>query len=71
MKTFIQWCEDRKFELPTFTETPPAQATKDESGSSKRAAVRSHAYPSLYGRGQYPKGYFTPIAADTLVYDQD
>lgn len=71
MKTFMQWCEERKLDLPTFTETPPEEEATTESGSARRAAVRSHAYPPLYGRGQYTKSYFTPTAADTLVYDKD
>lgn len=70
MKTFLQWCEERKLELPSFNETPPEEDATNE-GSGKRAAVRSHAYPELYGRGQYTKSYFTPTAADTLVYDKD
>ena len=71
MKNFLQWCEDRKLELPTFTETPPEEEATAESNSAMRAAVRSHAYPPAYGRGLYPKGYFMPTAADTLVYDKD
>jgi len=70
MKTFVQWLEERQLELPTFTEETPAEDATTES-STKRAAVRSHAYPPLYGRGQYTKNYFTPTAADTLVYDKD
>jgi hypothetical protein len=71
MKTFQKWCEERKLELPTFTETPPAEETKDESGGTKRSSVRSHAYPPLYARGQYPAQYFAPIAADNLAYNKD
>lgn len=70
MKTFVQWCEDRKLDLASIFETPPAENATSE-GSGKRAAVRSHAYPPLYGRGQYTKSYFTPTAADTLAYDTD
>jgi len=68
---FFSWCETKGFELPTFTEQPEAATPTSESGSGRRAAVRSHAYPDLYGRGQYPKGYFMPTAADTLVYNKD
>lgn len=61
MKTFIQWAEDRNIKLPGVE-------VKTE-GSTKRAAVRPWAYPELYGRGQYPKEYFRPIAADAVTYD--
>jgi len=71
MKNFLQWCEDRKLEIPMFQETPPGKESTSESNSAARAAIRSHAYPPLYGRGQYPKGYFQPTAADNLVYNKD
>ena len=71
MKTFFQWCEERKLEIPTVTETTPKEDAETSEGSGKRAAVRSHAYPELYGRGQYPKGYFNPTAADNMVYNKD
>ncbi len=60
---FFSWCATMGHEVPE----PPT----NESGSGRRAAVRSHAYPELYGRGQYPKGYFMPTAADNLVYNKD
>lgn len=43
-------------------------------GSTKRAGVRSHAYPSAYSRGQYigndgsNASYLTPHAADAAFY---
>ena len=70
MKTFVQWCEEKKYDLSAVLETPPQEDATTE-GSTKRAAVRSHAYPPAYGRGQYTKNYFTPTAADTLAYDKD
>lgn len=71
VQNFYNWLEEKGYKLPAFTEQPPAEDTTAESGSARRAAIRSHAYPELYGRGQYPKSYFTPTAADTLVYDKD
>ena len=68
---FFAWCEAQGHELPAFNEQPASKDATSESGSARRAAIRSHAYPAGYGRGQYPKGYFTPTAADTLVYDKD
>jgi hypothetical protein len=70
MNNFYKWCEEKGYKLPTINEQPPAADSTDE-GSAKRACVRSHAYPPAYGRGQYTKNYFTPTAADTLVYDKD
>lgn len=71
IQNFYSWLEEKGYRLPTFNEQPPSEKTTDESGSGRRAAIRSHAYPAAYGRGQYPKSYFTPTAADTLVYDKD
>ena len=68
MKTFTQWCEETNRKLPSLTEQPPTDNVSSESQSAMRAAVRSHAYPELYGRGQYPPGYFRPIAADAVTY---
>jgi hypothetical protein len=59
MKTFEEFCEERNFDL---------EAVVVEVSSGKRAAVRSHAYPASYGRAQYPKEYFRPIAADAAYY---
>ena len=58
MKTFEEFCEDRKFDLNTVLEV----------SSAKRAAVRSHAVPSSGGRAQYPKEYFRPGVADAITY---
>jgi hypothetical protein len=69
MKNFIQWVEEKNLgdELRKLVEQPANKDTKTE-GSTKRAAVRSHAYPELYGRGQYPEEYFRPTAADAITY---
>ncbi len=76
---FFEWCKKKNLD-PFFEETPaeevetdskaPEGDVKSESGSAKRAAVRSHAYPPLYGRSQYPPEYFRPIAADAPVYQE-
>jgi len=71
MKNFLQWCEERKYELPKFNEIPKEEEATSESGSSKRAVLRTHAYPPAAGRAQYPPGYFNPIAADNMVYNKD
>lgn len=58
MKTFIQWADDVKKELPVYKQ--------DEN--TKRAGIAYWAYPSAYaGRGYaYPDSYFMPKAADAL-----
>ena len=74
---FYEWCDKRK--LNPFLEEVPEKADTDSGGekgdvksegSTKRAAIRSHAYPPLYGRSQYPPEYFRPIAADAPVYQE-
>lgn len=59
MKTFLQWADNRGYELPEV-------AAIRESGSAKRAGIRG-AYPEGYVRSQYPDLYFTPGAADAPV----
>lgn len=57
MKTFLQWADNRKIELPEVN-------LKAEN--TKRSGIRG-AYPDGYIRSQYPDLYFTPIAADAPV----
>lgn len=52
MKTFMQWAEGEKLELPAVRE------------DTKRAGIAHWAYPDAYVRSQYPDGYFMPTAAD-------
>ena len=56
MKSFKQWAESKKLELPL-----------SEAGASKRQGIAYWAYPDAYMRSQYPANYFTPSAADALV----
>ncbi len=75
---FYEWCEKKK--LNPFVEEQPAEEVQTDAaapegkvkseGSTKRAAVRSHAYPPLYGRSQYPPEYFRPGVADAPVYQE-
>ncbi len=53
MKTFIQWAEGSKLELPIVEKTA-------------RAGIAHWAYPDGYVRSHYPASYFTPIAADAI-----
>lgn len=68
MKSFEQWCKEKKYVIPAVNEVPTPENAETSEGSTKRAAVRSHAYPPLYGRGQYPQEYFRPTAADAVTY---
>ena len=54
MKTFIQWAEEKRLDLPPLGE------------NTKRAGIAHWAYPSAYaGRGYaYPDSYYMPMAAD-------
>jgi hypothetical protein len=63
MDDFLTWCS--KNQLDT---TLPAAGQTVEEGSTKRAGVRSHAYPELYSRGQYTKAGLRPTAADAVTY---
>jgi hypothetical protein len=57
---FYKWMEEteKKLELPPLA----------EAGSARRAAVRKHAYPPIYGRGQYPDADNITHAADANFY---
>ena len=58
MKTFHQWCEEKKLELPVEKEGEPAT-----SENTKRTGL-SFNYPPAYIRDQYPKDhYFNAIKA--------
>ena len=61
MRDFDAWMKDNNKVKP---ELPPL----DEAGSVRRAAVRKHAYPPLYGRGQYPDADNITHAADANFY---
>jgi protein-disulfide isomerase len=56
MKSFKQWAESKKLELPLV-----------EAGAAKRQGIAYWAYPDAYMRSQYPANYFTPIASDALL----
>jgi hypothetical protein len=53
MKSFLQWAENSKLELPIMEKTA-------------RAGIAHWAYPDGYVRSHYPAGYFMPKAADAL-----
>ena len=61
MKTFTQWIEAQKLELPVFVDTKDGE--KATSENTKRSGISAN-YPDAYVRAQYPHKYFNPIAAD-------
>jgi len=60
IRDFHTWMQEteKKLELPELS----------EAGSARRAAVRKHAYPPIYGRGQYPDADNVTHAADANFY---
>jgi hypothetical protein len=76
MKTFKQWAEDSKLELPVFTDAPEGEqadtddkaekAKKPTSENQKRTGYSGN-YPPAYIGGQYPDQYFNPIKATAPV----
>jgi len=69
MRDFITWIKETKgaenLEQPIEAEEGKETTSEDSTG---RAGVRSHAYPPLYHRGQYPALAQTPGAADGAFY---
>lgn len=58
MKTFVQWAEKTKKELPVYAQ--------NEAGSTARNGIAHWAYPDGYVRSHYPDAYFMSRAADAL-----
>lgn len=60
MRTFTQWAEEKKLELPVLVDTKTGEVATGEN--TKRTGL-SYNYPDLYVRGQYPHKYFNPMKA--------
>lgn len=56
MKTFVDWAEETKKELPVY----------QLEEKTHRAGIAHWAYPDAYVRQQYPGSYFVPKAADAI-----
>jgi hypothetical protein len=54
MRTFLQWAEEGKLDLPLLTE------------KTARSGIAYWMYPDLYVRSHYPDGWFMPRSADAL-----
>lgn len=61
MKSFVQWLEANKLELPVFVDSEDGEKATAEN--TKRSGISAN-YPDAYVRSQYPHKYFNPIAAD-------
>ncbi len=60
MKTFAQWAEENKLELPVLTTAGEGEEATSEQKS--RTGVGPQ-YPDAYHMGQYPHKYFNPTKA--------
>lgn len=60
IKTFLQWAEEQKIQLPVVQDAPEAQPATTENG--KRTGLSAN-YPAAYAAGQYPHKYFNPVKA--------
>ncbi len=56
MKTFLQWADESKKELPNL----------EVIENTKRAGIAHWAYPDAYIRSQYPDQEFMTHAADAM-----
>lgn len=68
MPDFFDHCKE--LDLDPFYPEMGIEVPVNE-GSVKRAGVRAYAYPPQYSRGQYPREYFRPIAADAATFQSD
>jgi hypothetical protein len=56
MKTFYQWAEENKIELPVLTTD-----SKDATSENRVRTGYSANYPPAYVSAQYPHKYFNPV----------
>jgi hypothetical protein len=64
MKTFLQWAEENKYDLPVVTDTDEKKDATSE-GSYRRRIKFGH--PDAEGAAQYPQGYFAPGSATAFL----
>jgi hypothetical protein len=67
MKTFFQWVEAQKLELPTFTDAEDNKGTAVQEKAIRNIGPQ---YPDAYKKGQYMDAksgsYFAAANADVL-----
>jgi len=78
MKTFTQWAEANKMDLPVLkdaeVETPAdndAEEPKKATAENTKRTGYSGNYPPAYKHGQYPDNYFSPSKATVPVDKQN
>jgi hypothetical protein len=77
MKTFIQWCEENKHQVPTMTDAPEAQPNTDAPENKKPTEEKqartgySGNYPPAYYRAHYPDAYEPPRKATAFLDKQN
>jgi len=59
MKTFFQWAEENKIELPVLN----SDDTEDATSENRVRTGYSANYPPAYVASQYPHKYFNPAKA--------
>lgn len=64
MKTFLQWAEDRGYDLSIVTDAEPSEKA---TGENRIRTGLSPNYPAAYASGQYPDGYFPPYKATAAL----
>ena len=69
MKTFMQWAEEEKVELP-FIDTEHTSKEKTTKENSVRTGQTQN-YPDAYVRSQYPLAWFVPTKATAYLDAQN
>lgn len=66
MKTFLQWAEEKGFDvsLPVVTDTSAKEKT---TGENRMRTGVTHNYPDAYVRGQYPDLAFPPTKGTAVL----
>lgn len=62
MKTFMQWVEENKLELPALTD---AEEGKEATSENRARTGVGPQYPDAYFMAQYPHKYSNPTKATT------
>jgi len=64
MKTFFQWAEESKLDVPVFNAAPEGEDATNENGFR---TGWSHNYPPAYARAHYPDLYAAPKKATAAL----
>ena len=66
MKSFLQWAEENKVELPVFKDAEENDNQPALQEKTKRTGLSAN-YPKAYVSAQYPDLYWTPIKATAAL----